>query len=100
MPMKNYFVILCFLLTHMLSWAQAHGNEWIDFSQKYYGFKIHQTGLYRIDYTTLQNNNIPITGINPASFQLFGKDKEIPLYMVDNGDLSFDPGEYFLFYAS
>ncbi len=98
--MKNFYLLLCFLSASFISYNQNNGNEWIDYSQKYYGFKIHQSGLYKIDYSTLVNNGVPISGVNPASFQVFGKDKEQPIYMIDNGDATFNPGEYFLFYAS
>ena len=94
---KLYLILLIFF--PVLAWSQPYGNEWIDYSQKFYGFKIVQTGLYKIDYAALSNNGVPVSGINPSSFQIFGKDKEVPLYMVDNGDNSFDPGDYFLFYA-
>ncbi len=97
--MKKLYLILLTLLPVVFAWSQPYGNEWIDYSQKFYSVKIVQNGLYKIDYTTLNNNGVPLSGINPSSFQLFGKDKEVPLYMVDNGDNSFDPGDYFLFYA-
>lgn len=96
--MKKLCLILLIFFP-VLAWSQPYGNEWIDYSQKFYGFKIVQTGLYKIDYAALNNNGVPVSGITPSSFQVFGKDKEIPLYMVDNGDNSFDPGDYFLFYA-
>ena len=94
---KLYLILLIFF--PVLAWSQPFGNEWIDYSQKYYGFKVYQNGLYKIDYATLTTNGVSVSGLNPASFQIFGKDREIPLYMVDNGDSSFDPGDYFLFYG-
>ena len=97
--MKKLYLILLTLIPFVYAWSQPYGNEWIDYSQKFYGFKIVQNGLYKIDYATLNSNGIPLSGLNPSSFQIFGKDKEVPLYMVDNGDNSFDPGDYFLFYA-
>lgn len=97
--MKKLYLILLALITITFAWSQPYGNEWIDYSQKYYGFKVVQSSLYKIDYATLNSNNIPVSGVTPASFQVFGKDKEVPLYMVDGGDNSFDPGDYFLFYA-
>ncbi|MDR0801022.1 C25 family cysteine peptidase [Fluviicola sp.] len=97
--MKKLCLILLVLLPVAFAWSQPYGNEWISYSQKYYGFKISQNGLYKIDYATLNSNNIPVSGINPAGFEVFGRDREVPLYMVDGGDNSFDPGDYFLFYA-
>ncbi|WP_343637683.1 C25 family cysteine peptidase [Fluviicola sp.] len=97
--MNKLYLILLTIFPVVFAWSQPYGNEWIDYSQKFYGFKIFQTGLYKIDYATLSSNGVPVSGITPSSFQVFGKDKEVPLYMVDNGDNSFDPGDYFLFYA-
>ncbi|AEA44444.1 C25 family cysteine peptidase [Fluviicola taffensis] len=97
--MKKLYLILLTLLPVVFAWSQPYGNEWIDYSQKFYGFKIVQNGLYKIDYATLTANGIPISGLNPNTFQIFGKDKEVPVYMVDNGDNSFDPGDFLLFYA-
>ncbi|WP_343748559.1 C25 family cysteine peptidase [Fluviicola sp.] len=97
--MKKLYLTLLALIAITFAWSQPYGNEWIDYSQKYYGFKVVQNGLYKIDYATLNSNNVSVSGITPASFQIFGKDKEVPLYMVDGGDNSFDPGDYFLFYA-
>ncbi|WP_430404025.1 C25 family cysteine peptidase [Fluviicola sp.] len=97
--MKKLYLILLTLLPVVFAWSQPYGNEWIDYSQKFYGFKIAQNGLYKIDYATLNSNGIPVSTLNSSSFQIFGKDKEVPVYMVDNGDNSFDSGDYFLFYA-
>jgi hypothetical protein len=97
--MKKLYLILLALLPIVFAWSQPYGNEWIDYSQKFYGFKIVQNGLYKIDYATLAANNVPVSSLNSSTFQIFGKDKEVPIYMNDNGDNSFDPGDYFLFYA-
>lgn len=97
--MHKLISVISFLILFTSIFSQGNGNEWIDYSQKYYSFKIVQNGIYKIDYATLTSSGISISGVNPAQFQVFGKDKEIPLYMVDNGDNSFDSGDYFLFYA-
>jgi len=91
--------------------AQTYGNEWIDYNQKYYSFKVASpstptnitsdgniyTGVYRIEYSTLVNANIPLATIHPDNFQLFGREKEVPLHIVDGNDGSFDAGDYFFF---
>jgi len=79
--------------------AQPYGNEWIDYSQKYYQFKISSTGVYKIDYQTLLDANIPLSTINPANFQLFAKGQEQPIYIEGGGDGVFDPTDYILLYA-
>lgn len=97
--MKKLYLILLGVLFHVSVFAQTYGNEWIDYTQKYYSFPVYQDGLYRIDYATLNSAGISLSSINPNQFQLFGKDKEVPLLMVDGGDNSFDSGDYFLFYG-
>ncbi len=79
--------------------AQTYGNEWITYSQKYYQFKIVQTGIYKIDYNELIASGVPINTFNSQNIQVFGREKEVPLYIVDGNDNSLDSGDYFLFYA-
>jgi hypothetical protein len=79
--------------------AQTYGNEWITYSQKYYQFQIVQTGIYRIDHTQLANAGIPLNTFSSANIQVFGREKEIPLFIVDGSDNSIDSGDYILFYA-
>ncbi len=91
--------------------GQTYGNEWIDYSQKYYSFKVYPqnvipwratetsnpTGIYRIDYQTLVNSGIPVQSFSSENIQIFGREREIPLYIEDGGDSSLDPGDYILF---
>lgn len=79
--------------------AQTYGNEWIDYNQTYYQFDILADGIYKIDYSTLAASGIPVGFIAPEDFQVFGKQKELPLYVEDGGDGSFDTGDYILFYG-
>lgn len=93
--------------------AQTYGNEWINYGQKYYAFKVYpnsvptyfgdlsnvETGIYILDYATLAASGIPIGTFTPANIQIFGREKEVPLHIVDGGDNSFDPGDYILFYT-
>lgn len=81
------------------SFGQTYGNEWINYSQKYYALKIHSTGIHKIDYTTLSAANIPLSTFSTQNIQLFGREKEVPLFIEDGGDSSFDPGDFILFYA-
>ena len=98
MRIKLLFAIVVFLLP-LASKAQTFGNEWINYSQKYYSFKIHTTGIHKLDFQALQSSNIPTTGFSSLNIQIFGKQQEVPLYIVDGGDNSFDAGDYILFYA-
>lgn len=97
--MKKILFVLLSLISLTSVYAQTYGNEWINYSQQYYRFEIAQTGIYKLDYNTLANSGIPMSSFNSANIQIFGRQKEIPIFMADGGDNSFDPGDYFLFYA-
>ena len=95
---KLLFAIVVFLLP-LASLAQSFGNEWIEYSQKYYSFKIFTTGIHKLDFQTLQSANIPTTSFTSQNIQIFGKQKEVPLFIVDGGDNTLDEGDYILFFA-
>src|SRR3989338_6932911 len=96
---KRYAQLLLILSISCSSFAQTYGNEWINFSQKYFSFNIHTTGIQRIDYAALAASNVPVGTFSSENIQVFGREKEVPLYIVDGNDNSFDPGDYILFYA-
>lgn len=96
---KHLFIItFLFFLTSKLA-AQNYGNEWINYSQKYYKINIPKTGLYKIDYTALVNSGIPITSINPKSFQLFIKGEEQYINISGESDNVFNTSDYIEFFA-
>src|SRR5947209_18671454 len=67
--------------------AQVYNNEWIDYSQTYYKFKLGKTGLYRINQSTLSSAGL---GNTPAEyFQLWHNGKQVPIYSsIPSGVLS------------
>lgn len=79
--------------------AQPYANSWINYSQQYFKFKISETGIYRIDSTTLANSGIPISTINPQNIQLFAKGQELPIHIEGEGDGVFNGTDYIEFYA-
>lgn len=95
------------------SHAQTYGNEWINYNQKYYAFKVYpnnlptyfgdgsnaETGIYILDYETAVASGIPVSTFSTQNIQIFGRENEVPLHIVDGGDNSFDPGDYILFYT-
>ena len=99
---KRLLIILPLLLIVSLSNAligQTYGNEWINYGQKYYSFKITASGIHRIDYNTLVNAGLPIASISHQNLQLFGKEQELPVHIELGSDGIFGPGDYLLFYA-
>lgn len=97
--MKLKLTLLLFFLFPILVSAQIAGNEWINYGQSYYRFKIHSTGIYRISYEALTNSGLAIDQLNPKNFQVFGKESEIPLYIKGEEDGSFDEEDYIEFFA-
>jgi hypothetical protein len=94
--------LLCFFLVFfpvLFSFSQPFGNEWINYSQSYYKFRITADGVYRIDSTALSNAGIPLGSIDPRRFQIFGRGREIPIYVAGEGDGVFNSGDYIEFYA-
>lgn len=91
-------LLLCFL-SSFLSYGQQYGNEWIRYDQSYYSFKIVSNGVFKLDYSTLATAGIPLSSFQSENIQIFGREKELPLYIVDNGDNSIDAGDFILFYA-
>ncbi|MDX2359935.1 MAG: C25 family cysteine peptidase [Crocinitomicaceae bacterium] len=112
---QHTLLLLLMILTFSgSSFGQTYGNEWINYNQQYYSFQVIPgnsygtnfgdpnsvySGIYMIDYNTLNNAGIPISSFSSENIQIFGKEKEVPLYIVDGGDSSIDPGDYILFYT-
>ncbi len=88
------FVALAFTLK-----AQLYDNEWIDFSKKYYKFKIGKTGFYRIDSAALANSGINVPSLNPKNLQLFIRGQEVPIYIRGEADNKFNDSDYVEFFA-
>jgi hypothetical protein len=91
--------LLAFLLLTNIASAQMYGNEWINYNQRYYAFKVWNTGIHRIDYTTLVTSGIPVNSFSAANIQVLGREKEIPLFIQDGGDNQLNAGDYILFYG-
>lgn len=81
-----------------LSYAQF-GNEWINYDQQHYSFKIHEDGVYRLTYETLVASGIPVGSISPDDLQIFGFEKEQPIWIEGGEDGTLDPGDALVFYA-
>ncbi|MFK8044905.1 MAG: C25 family cysteine peptidase [Crocinitomicaceae bacterium] len=87
-----------FIFSTIVANAQF-GNEWINYNQSYYSFKIVEDGVYKLDYNTLSNAGIPLATTQSNQFQLWGFEKEQAIFIEDGGDNSIDPGDYILFYG-
>lgn len=96
--MANKYLIF-FVLLFCFNVRAQYGNEWIDYSQRYYSFKIYEDGVYRLDYSFLAAAGVPVGSIAPDNFQVFGFEKEQDIWIEGGEDGSFDPGDFIVFYA-
>lgn len=79
--------------------AQSYGNEWINYSQKYYKIGIFKNGVYRIDSATLASAGISVGSIDVRNLQLFNNGKEVPLY-IESNDFTLNKNEFIEFYGT
>lgn len=73
----SVFFVMAIMLISLKSFAQFN-NEWIDFSKTYYKFKVGETGLYRIPFSTLQSNGL--SNVPANQFQMWRNGKEVALF--------------------
>ena len=98
--MNKYKLLIGIILISLTGFSQKYGNEWINYNQKYYTFKIIQNGFYKLDYSSLRNSGVDVSQFKTPNIQLFAKEREVPIYIYDKGDNQLDSGDYILFYAS
>jgi len=97
--LRTYIVIVIIFCISHLSAQTPYGNDWINANQTYYKIKVTQKGIYRLNYTTL-NQQIPtLSSINPKNFQLFKNGKEVAIYVQGEDDNTFDSGDFIEFYG-
>ncbi len=94
-------IIYCLLLLLLGSsiHAQSFGNEWINYSQKYFRIPIYKTGIYRISRAALVQAGFPITNISPKNIQLFARGEEQYIYIKGEDDDVFNNTDYIEFYG-
>jgi Peptidase family C25 len=92
---KALFLHIMLLMALGLS-AQPYNNEWINFGQTYYKFKVGATGLYQIPQSVLAANGMG--GVPVQNFQLFRNGQEVPIYTSQpSGTLG--PSDYIEFWG-
>ncbi len=99
--MKKLIAFFVFILTITINsnGSNPFGNEWINYQQQYYVIKIHQDGIYRINYNTLANAGIPIGTFDPRSFQIFHNGQEQAIIVSNENSGTFQSGDYIEFHA-
>ena len=98
--MKRCLIAFLFLAEVTASMAQViHGNEWIDHSRQYWRFNVHADGLVRIDSASLANNGFPIATVDPADLMVFGREKQVPIYIQGGDDGILNTGDFIEFFV-
>jgi hypothetical protein len=99
---KRIFVTI-YILFGSFFFVFSQGNQWINYSQKYFKIKISKDGIYRISYSVLdsalQKTGDNITAIDPRNIQLFGRGTEQYIFIQGENDGSFDSSDFIEFYA-
>lgn len=76
--------------------AQTFGNEWINYNQTYYKFKIYKDSIYRISISELTALGMP-TSVLGDNLQLFRDGQEVPIFVSNNSTLN--ATDYIEFYG-
>jgi len=97
--LKRLLFLLLIFIFSTNGYSQSNGNEWIDYTQSYYRIKVVEDGIYRINKQVLVNAGIPVSGLNPKNFRIFGKEKELSIYVKGEIDGSFDENDFIEFVA-
>lgn len=95
---RTHLLLIYSLLTYSFANAQTFGNEWINYQQPYFKFKITQKGIYQISFDDLKIAGFP-TNINPAKIQLFRRGQEQAIFIKGEGDKIFHETDFIEFYA-
>ncbi|HRY32366.1 MAG TPA: C25 family cysteine peptidase [Bacteroidales bacterium] len=106
----SYFRHLPVLLICLLAFqspeqacAQPYGNEWIQYQQQYFRFRIAEDGMYRIPYQTLANALMPFgvqpENIPPQNMQIWGQGQQQAIWIETGSDGVFNAGDYLEFFA-
>lgn len=88
MALKRIYILFLFItcIGGLKSNAQVFGNEWINFNQTYYKFKVFKDSLYRISIAELHALGMP-TNVIGANLQLIRDGIEEPIFVSNSATL-------------
>lgn len=79
---------------------QDTASDWFDYTKEYIKLGIINDGFYKISYSDLQSFGISPSFINPKTFKIFHKGKQIPIYVNGEEDFSFDENDFIEFWTT
>ncbi len=95
---KNGLVLNNGFFGDMNSKAKLQIEEnWIDYNKTYLKLGVIKDDVYRITQQDLNENGVNVNEINPETFKLFVKGKEIPIYVSGSSDGIFHENDYIEF---
>jgi hypothetical protein len=98
--MIRSILLVLVLVRAMLSFGQTpYGNEWIDHDRQYWRFDVFTDALHRIDSATLAAAGFPIGTVDPKDLMLFGREKQVPLYIEGGEDGVLNSGDFIEFHG-
>lgn len=89
-------ILLVLFFSSVSGFAQVLGNEWINYNQSYFKFKVWENGIYRIPQSLLQANGLG--NIPGNQFAIFRDGVQVPVYVSTNGILG--GNDYIEFYGA
>ena len=93
------FIMTATVCCTIVARAQTPGNEWIDYSQRYWKLPVVSDGLYTISFQQLINGGFPVTTINPQYIQIYGRGKQCRIKVSGEEDGTLDASDFIEFYA-
>lgn len=99
MNIRYTILSLVFLLIFSFGSAQNYGNEWINYSQKYYKISTVEDGIYRISYDDLTAAGFPVATVDPRNIQLIHRGIEQAIHISGQGDGVLNDSDFIEFYG-
>jgi hypothetical protein len=95
---RLFLVSILFFVGHAI-FSQPFGNEWIQYNQSYYRFKVWNDGMYRISYSSIVQAIPELTSIDPRNIQIFNKGQEQAIYIQGENDGTWDNADFIEFFG-
>lgn len=92
----KYLFLFVIAIAAFKAEAQTFGNEWINYNQTYYKFKVHVDSLYRLPISSLFALGMP-ANVQGENLQLFRDGEEVTIFVSNNGALT--GADYIEFYG-
>ncbi|HEY0979136.1 MAG TPA: C25 family cysteine peptidase [Flavobacteriales bacterium] len=97
--MRRSLLVWLSVLFSGMALAQPYGNEWIDHDKQYWYFNLDREGIFRIDSATLSAAGFPLATLDARDIQVFGRERQVPIYIQGEEDGVLNAADFIEFYA-